>query len=77
MGRIPLFAVLTAALLAATAAGDTAVPDGLSLADEPLSLGLSKASVRRARLMVTTDSGPRHFATAFGVPVITRPPTSR
>lgn len=43
----------------------------VSLADEPLSLGLSKASVRRARLMVTTDSGPRHFATAFGVPVIT------
>lgn len=41
-----------------------------SLADEPLSIGLSKACVRRARLMVTTDSGPRHFAVAFGVPLV-------
>lgn len=36
-----------------------------------LSLGLSKALVRHADLMVTTDSGPRHFAQPFGVPVIT------
>lgn len=43
----------------------------VSLADESPSLGLSKACVRRARLMVTTDSGPRHFAAAFGVPAIT------
>jgi heptosyltransferase-2 len=43
----------------------------VSLARQPLSLGLSKACVRRARLMVTTDSGPRHFAVAFGVPVVT------
>lgn len=42
-----------------------------SLADEPVSIGLTKACVRRARLLVTTDSGPRHFAAAFGVPVIT------
>lgn len=41
-----------------------------SLADGPLSVGLSKAIVRRAKLMVTTDSGPRHFATAFGVPTV-------
>ena len=27
--------------------------------------------MRRAALMVTTDSGPRHFAPAFDVPVIT------
>jgi heptosyltransferase-2 len=45
-------------------------PRVFSLASEPLSIGLSKACVRRARLMVTTDSGPRHFAVAFGVPVI-------
>ena len=45
-------------------------PRVCSLANEPLSIGLSKACVRRARLMVTTDSGPRHFAVAFGVPVI-------
>jgi heptosyltransferase-2 len=48
-----------------------AAPRVVSLADRPLSIGLSKACVRRARLMVTTDSGPRHFAAAFGVPVVT------
>jgi heptosyltransferase-2 len=42
----------------------------VSLAEQPMSIGLSKACVRRARLMVTTDSGPRHFAAAFGVPVV-------
>jgi heptosyltransferase-2 len=45
-------------------------PDVVSLAGLELSLGLSKACVRRGRLLVTTDSGPRHFAAAFGVPVI-------
>ncbi|MEZ6073436.1 MAG: lipopolysaccharide heptosyltransferase II [Pirellulales bacterium] len=43
----------------------------VGLQDEPLSLGLSKALVRRAALMVTTDSGPRHFAAAFDTPVVT------
>jgi heptosyltransferase-2 len=42
-----------------------------SLADYPLSLGLTKACVRRADLLVTTDSGPRHFAAAFDKPVVT------
>ena len=37
----------------------------------PLSLGLTKAVVRRLGLLLTTDSGPRHFAAAFGVPVVT------
>jgi heptosyltransferase-2 len=46
-------------------------PRVVSLADEPLGLGLSKACVRRSRLLVTTDSGPRHFAGAFDVPAIT------
>lgn len=41
-----------------------------SLADAPLSLGLTKACVKRADLLVTTDSGPRHFAAAFGRPVV-------
>ena len=45
-------------------------PAVVSLADQPLSLGLSKACVRRASLLITTDSGPRHFAAAFGTPVI-------
>lgn len=35
------------------------------------SLGLTKAIVRNADLLVTTDSGPRHFAPPFQVPVIT------
>ena len=37
----------------------------------PLSLGLTKACVRRLDLLVTTDSGPRHFAAAFDRPVVT------
>ncbi|MEK6248174.1 MAG: lipopolysaccharide heptosyltransferase II [Planctomycetales bacterium] len=45
-------------------------PNVKSLADQPLSIGLTKACVRRSRLMVSTDSGPRHFAAAFGVPVV-------
>lgn len=42
-----------------------------SLADQPLSLGLTKACIRRCQLLVTTDSGPRHFGVAFDRPVIT------
>ncbi len=42
-----------------------------SLAEESLSVGLTKACVRRSDLMITTDSGPRHFAAAFNVPVVT------
>jgi len=47
------------------------LPQVVSLADEQLSLGLSKACVKRADLLVTTDSGPRHFAAAFDRPVVT------
>jgi heptosyltransferase II len=46
-------------------------PQVYSLADQPLSLGLTKACIRRGDLLVTTDSGPRHFAAAFGRPVVT------
>jgi heptosyltransferase II len=46
-------------------------PHVRGLAEHPLSLGLTKACVRRASLLVTTDSGPRHFAAAFGRPVVT------
>jgi heptosyltransferase-2 len=42
-----------------------------SMADQPLGLGTSKACIRRGRLMVSTDSGPRHVAAALGKPVIT------
>jgi heptosyltransferase-2 len=43
----------------------------VSLADEELPIGLTKACIRRSRLLVTTDSGPRFFAVAFGLPVVT------
>ena len=46
-------------------------PRVTSLADCDISIGLSKVAVKRAELMVTTDSGPRHFAQAFDVPVVT------
>jgi heptosyltransferase-2 len=42
-----------------------------SLADQSLSLGLTKACLRRADLLITTDSGPRHIAAAFDRPVVT------
>jgi heptosyltransferase II len=42
-----------------------------SLADEAkLPFGLSKAVLRRADVLVTSDSGPRHIAAAFGTPTI-------
>ncbi len=41
-----------------------------SLAGFPLSLGLSKAVLRRVRMLVTTDSGPRSMAVAFDTPQV-------
>ena len=41
------------------------------LADETPSIGLTKAAIKNSRLLVTTDSGPRHFAQPFDVPVVT------
>lgn len=42
-----------------------------SMAKGPLDLGTAKACVSRGRLMVSTDSGPRHMAAALGKPVVT------
>ena len=42
----------------------------VSLADETLSIGLTKACLRRAQLAVATDSGPRHLAAGFQVPTV-------
>ena len=36
-----------------------------------VSLGAVKALVQRAALMLCNDTGPRHFAAAFGVPLVT------
>jgi heptosyltransferase-2 len=60
----------------AALAGHPAVQALADLTVEPgggprLGLGLTKACVRRADLLVTTDSGPRHFAAAFDRPVVT------
>ena len=39
--------------------------------DNPvMRLGPLKALVRRADLLITNDTGPRHFANAFGTPVV-------
>lgn len=43
-----------------------------SLADEAeLPIGLTKACIRRSRMLVTTDSGPRYLGIAFERPVVT------
>lgn len=46
-------------------------PRVVSLADQPVGIGLTKACLGRCRLTVSTDSGPRHIAAALGRPVIT------
>lgn len=43
----------------------------VDLADKGLTLGALKEIVRHCDLMVTNDTGPRHIAAAFGVPVVT------
>jgi heptosyltransferase-2 len=44
----------------------------VSLADcRELPIGLTKACIRRSRMVVSTDSGPRFLAIAFGKPVVT------
>jgi heptosyltransferase II len=42
------------------------------LADVPeLPIGLTKACIRRSRMLITTESGPRYFGIAFRKPVVT------
>lgn len=52
-------------------AAEAGRPAVVSLGEWGMSLGLTKAAVRRLAMLVTTDSGPRHFAAAFDVPVVT------
>jgi lipopolysaccharide heptosyltransferase II len=47
-------------------------PRVVGLADvAELPIGLAKVCIRRSRLLVTTDSGPRFMGIAFGKPVVT------
>jgi heptosyltransferase-2 len=40
--------------------------------DKPLlPIGGSKAMIKRSTILITNDTGPRHYANAFGVPVVT------
>ncbi len=50
----------------AEAAGDCVV----DTSSAPLPLELLKPVLRDSRLLVTTDTGPRHIATAFSVPTV-------
>jgi heptosyltransferase II len=52
-------------------ADDARSPHVFALSDSPLSLAFSKSVVKRLDLLITTDSGPRHFAAAFERPVLT------
>ena len=47
------------------------LPHVVSLGRVSPSVGLTKAAVKHSELLVTTDSGPRHFAQPFDVPVVT------
>lgn len=55
---------------AARIAALAASPRVFSLDRQDVSIGLSKACVKRSACLVSTDSGPRHFGAAFGVPVV-------
>ena len=46
-------------------------PRVFSMAEQPLGIGTAKACMARSRLMVSTDSGPRHVAAALGKPLVT------
>jgi len=43
----------------------------VSLADGPLGIGVTKATLARCRMLISTDSGPRHVGAALGLPVVT------
>ncbi len=43
----------------------------VSLDEEPAGLALLKPLVRRAAILITNDTGPRHYAAALDTPVVT------
>ena len=54
----------------ARAIAGTARASVANLAEEDIELDLLKSVIRRCDLMITVDSGPRHFAVAFDKPVV-------
>ena len=46
-------------------------PQIVGMADQRINLGTTKAAIESCKLLITTDSGPRHFAPCFNVPVVT------
>lgn len=46
-------------------------PRVFSMADQPMGLDTMKGTLAGCRLMVSTDSGPRHLAAGLGKPVVT------
>ncbi len=46
-------------------------PRVFSLASQAVGLAATKSCLERCRLLVSTDSGPRHLAAALGKPVVT------
>jgi heptosyltransferase-2 len=46
-------------------------PRVFTLPEDAVGLGSTKACLARCRLLVSTDSGPRHIAAALGKPVVT------
>jgi len=55
----------------ARAIGDTMIEQAVVLDRPLLSLGELKSLIRRCDLLLCNDAGPRHFAKAFDVPVVT------
>jgi len=54
----------------ARAIAEAAGPAAIDSSHAPLPLELLKPVLRRARVLFTTDTGPRHIATAFGTPCV-------
>jgi heptosyltransferase-2 len=59
------------AILTASAHRERLVPLAGLNEGRGVSIGALKALVKRSTLMVCNDTGPRHFAAAFGVPSVT------
>jgi heptosyltransferase-2 len=55
----------------AQAVADQAKCPVVSLHGEPAGLDLLKPLIHRASLLITNDTGPRHYAAAFDTPVVT------